>query len=271
VALSVKLLLVSADGGLMRVARSADAGQYAEARFRLLRRPYRQRVLPRAAVLLIPLTFAGATLSAIGHGTVLWLGGTLLGGSLVMWLYVADSVPAHIERWGIGAAGERRTERVLRPLQRVGWTIRHDLDLPGAGNIDHLAVGPAGVFVLDSKAWSGIVTVDQDGATITARDAPDSAWLARGEHRAATRTAARTARALAVAVGRTVPAAQSVIVVWGAFPQRVAVSGGVTYVAGEHVHDWLIGQRACLNRTELAALSAANTPGLFGSESSHLL
>jgi hypothetical protein len=175
VALSVKLLLVSADGGLMRVARSADAGQYAEARFRLLRRPYRQRVLPRAAVLLIPLTFAAAMLSAIGHGTVLWLGGTLLGGSLVMWLYVADSVPAHIERWGIGAAGERRTERVLRPLQRVGWTIRHDLDLPGAGNIDHLAVGPAGVFVLDSKAWSGIVTVDQDGATITARDAPDSA------------------------------------------------------------------------------------------------
>ena len=115
------------------------------------------------------------------------------------------------------------------------------------------------------------MTVDQDGATITARDAPDSAWLARGEHRAATRTAARTARALAVAAGRTVPAAQSVIVVWGAFPQRVAVSGGVTYVAGEHVHDWLIGQRACLSRTELAALSAANTPSLFGSESSHLL
>ena len=60
------------------------------------------------------------------------------------------------------------------------------------------------------------------------------------------------------------------IVVWGTFSQRVAVSGGVTYMAGEHVHDWLIGQRACLSRTELAALSAANIPSLFGSESSHL-
>jgi hypothetical protein len=114
------------------------------------------------------------------------------------------------------------------------------------------------------------VTVDQDGATITSRDASDAAWLARGEHRAATRTAARAARALAAAAGRTVPVAQSVIVVWSIFPLRVAVSGGVTYVAGEHVHDWLIGQHACLNRTELAALSAANIPSLFGSESSHL-
>src|SRR4051812_32411396 len=52
--------------------------------------------------------------------------------------------------------------------------ITHDLDLPGAGNIDHLAVGPAGVFVLDSKAWSGVVTVEQDGATITPRDDPDA-------------------------------------------------------------------------------------------------
>ncbi len=42
-------------------------------------------------------------------------------------------------------------------------------------------------------------------------------------------------------------------------------------MAGDHVHDWLIGQRACLNRTELAAFSGANVPSLFGSESSRLL
>jgi hypothetical protein len=37
-------------------------------------------------------------------------------------------------------------------------------------------------------------------------------------------------------------------------------------VAGEHLHDWLLGQRSCLNRAELAALSAANVPSLFSSE-----
>jgi len=213
------------------------------------------------------LTIAGVALSVVGHGTVLWCGGFLVGGSFVLWLYAADSVPVNVERWGAGAAGERRTERVLRPLQRVGWTVTHDLDLPGAGNIDHLAVGPAGVFVLDSKAWSGVVSVDQDGATITPRDDSDAAWLARGQRRAAARTAARVSRVLAAEVRMAVPAARSVVVVWGTFPQRVAASGGVTYVAGEHLHDWLLGQRSCLNRAELAAVSAANVPSLFSSDS----
>lgn len=248
-------------------ARSIEAGQYAEDRFRLLRQRYRRRVLPRAALALIPLTAAGAALSVVGHGTVLWTGGLLVGGSLVLWLYVADSVPVNVDRWRVGAAGERRTERALRPLQRVGWTITHDLDLPGAGNIDHLAVGPAGVFVLDSKAWGGVVSVDQDGATITPRDDPDAAWVARGQHRGAARTAARVSRALAAAAGMRTPAARSVVVVWGTFPQQVVASGGVTYVAGEHLHDWLLGQPSCLTRAELAALSAANVPSLFLSES----
>jgi hypothetical protein len=247
--------------------RSVEAGQYAEARFRLLRQRYRRRVLPRAAVVLIPLTAAGAALSVGGHGIVLWTGGLLVGGSLVLWLYVADSVPVTVDRWRAGAAGERRTERVLRPLERVGWTITHDLDLPGAGNLDHLAVGPAGVFVLDSKAWGGVVSVDQDGATIIPRDDPDAAWVARGQHRGAARTAARVSRVLAAAAGMAAPAARSVVVVWGTFPQRVAASGGVTYVAGEHLHDWLLGHRSCLNRAELAALSAANVPSLFSSGS----
>jgi hypothetical protein len=131
--------------------------------------------------------------------------------------------------------------------------------------MDHLAVGPAGVFVLDSKAWSGVVTVDSDGATITPRDDPDAAWVARGQHRAAARTAARATRALAAAVGLTVPAAQYVVVVWGTFPQGVAASGGVTHVAGEQLHDWMLGQRSCLTRAELAVLSAANVPDLFSS------
>jgi len=254
--------------GLVRVgARSAEAGQYADARFRLLRRRYRKRVLPRAAVVLSPLTIAGVALSVVGHGIVLWCGGLLVGGSLVLWLHVADAVPVNVERWRAGAAGERRTERALRPLQRVGWTITHDLDLPGAGNIDHLAVGPAGVFVLDSKVWSGVVSVDQDGATITPRDNPDAAWLARGQHRAAAHTAARATRVLAATARMTVPAAQSVVVVWGSFPQRVAASGGITYVAGEDLHDWLLGQRPCFKRAELAALSAANVPSLFSSKS----
>ncbi len=90
-----------------------------------------------------------------------------LGAAASFWFYALDAVPAHVERWAVGADGERRTEKALRRLERVGWHFIHDLDRPGAGNVDHLAIGPGGVYVLDSKAWRGVVIVDSAGATVT--------------------------------------------------------------------------------------------------------
>ncbi|HUB36190.1 MAG TPA: nuclease-related domain-containing protein, partial [Solirubrobacteraceae bacterium] len=58
--------------------------------------------------------------------------------------------------WGLGAEGERRTERALRPLVRSGWSIVHDVEAR-YGNYDHIAVGPAGVFLLETKNLRGIV------------------------------------------------------------------------------------------------------------------
>jgi hypothetical protein len=34
--------------------------------------------------------------------------------------------------WRRGTAGERRTARLLGPLERNGWAILHDLALPGS-------------------------------------------------------------------------------------------------------------------------------------------
>jgi hypothetical protein len=66
--------------------------------------------------------------------------------------------------WRQGAEGERRTGAVLASLQAQGWVVLHDLHWPGRpfANIDHIAVGPAGVFVIDSKNWTGSVLV-RDG------------------------------------------------------------------------------------------------------------
>jgi hypothetical protein len=61
-----------------------------------------------------------------------------------------------VSGWLQGAKGEQMTARALRPLEREGWRIFHDLQVPGsAANIDHLLVGPGGVWVIDSKLWSG--------------------------------------------------------------------------------------------------------------------
>jgi hypothetical protein len=47
--------------------------------------------------------------------------------------------------WRRGAAGERRTARLLAALERQGWAVLHDLAVPGSrANIDHLVIGPGG-------------------------------------------------------------------------------------------------------------------------------
>jgi hypothetical protein len=73
-----------------------------------------------------------------------------------------ESAPA--AKWRRGAEGERRTAQLLAPLRHLGWTVLHDRRIPGsAANVDHLVVGPTGVWVVDSKVWRGRVRVLGDG------------------------------------------------------------------------------------------------------------
>jgi hypothetical protein len=71
---------------------------------------------------------------------------------------------ADILAWRRGAAGERRTARLLAALERRGWAVLHDLAIPGTqANIDHLVIGPGGVIVVDSKRYRGRLRLDRDG------------------------------------------------------------------------------------------------------------
>jgi Nuclease-related domain len=66
--------------------------------------------------------------------------------------------------WRRGASGERRTARLLDPLERHGWAVLHDLAVPESrANLDHLVIGPGGVFVVDSKQYRGRLRLDAVG------------------------------------------------------------------------------------------------------------
>jgi len=57
-------------------------------------------------------------------------------------------------RWARGAAGEIVTAALLEKLPRKRWVVLHDLALPGSrANVDHLVIGPTGVWVVDTKAY----------------------------------------------------------------------------------------------------------------------
>jgi hypothetical protein len=66
--------------------------------------------------------------------------------------------------WRRGAAGERRTAQLLDPLKQHGWAVLHDLAVPHSqANIDHVVIGPGGVFVIDSKQYRGRLQLDPSG------------------------------------------------------------------------------------------------------------
>lgn len=63
--------------------------------------------------------------------------------------------------WARGAEGEASLATVIAPLAADGYYCLADRRFPeSAGNLDHLLVGPAGVFVVDAKSWSGKVAVE---------------------------------------------------------------------------------------------------------------
>ncbi len=62
--------------------------------------------------------------------------------------------PITIQGWQQGAGGELATARELaRRLARSDVIVIHDRRIPrrGRANIDHLAIGPGGVTVIDTK------------------------------------------------------------------------------------------------------------------------
>jgi hypothetical protein len=66
-----------------------------------------------------------------------------------------------VSAWRDGAEGERRTARHLEGLTDAGFIVLHDRRVPGyGGNLDHVAIGPTGVWVIETKSWTGKVEVD---------------------------------------------------------------------------------------------------------------
>jgi len=130
--------------------------------------------------------------------------------------------------WQRGARGERHTARLLRRLTRDGYVVFHDLVVPGSdANVDHLVIGPSGVFVIDSKQWTGHVHQGADG-------------LAWHNHYPLDRTL-QTVRWEAEAVGHLLGTrAAALLCVHGAHVQQGGVAAhGVAIVPARRLHEAL--------------------------------
>jgi hypothetical protein len=95
-----------------------------------------------------------------------WLAFDLRGWSLIgVELLVIATVLAvdriydpQLDRWARGARGEESVGAILDELRSGGWYVIHDLAL-GRGNIDHVLVGPGGVFAVETKSHRGRISL----------------------------------------------------------------------------------------------------------------
>jgi len=84
--------------------------------------------------------------------------GRRVGGVL---LAVTDE-PQSTRAWRRGAQGEQELAKALSGID--GLRLLHDRRVPGTrGNIDHLAIAPAGVFVIDAKLYAGRIEIRDVG------------------------------------------------------------------------------------------------------------
>jgi hypothetical protein len=135
----------------------------------------------------------------------------------------------------------KRTNQLLARLSDNDWTVLCDVD-PRHG-IDHVLVGPGGVFVLASRKPHGA------GA---ARVKDGVVWLRKGADARADRPGVginRNALEAAHALHRGIrsrtgrgPAVHPVVVLWCEFPQRVAESKQIAFVHGRDLLGWLGSQ-----------------------------
>jgi hypothetical protein len=154
--------------------------------------------------------------------------------------------------WRRGARRERRTARQLTRLAHHGWIVFHDLAVPGSrANVDHLVIGPTGVFLVDSKNWRGRLVFASDG-TLWHGSFPLTATLA---------TIGFEAAAISNALGMAGVVAEPLMVVHGStIPWGEQYLGGVAIVPGHQLVPTLLALPLLLTDQQITEIAdrAAN-------------
>jgi len=127
-----------------------------------------KRAASRATATVVAIVGAVAAMHA--HESKLALLLLLLSGVLAFASRQALQLAA---RSRVGAVSESHVRRVLKQPERRGWSIRHAVDWPGRGDLDHVLRSPSGMgFVIETK------TLRYTRAHL-ARTVDSARWLAR--------------------------------------------------------------------------------------------
>lgn len=150
--------------------------------------------------------------------------------------------------WRLGAEGEEAVGAQLAKLPDA-WVVVHDLPLSSSGaNLDHLVIGPAGIFALNTKNLTGRVWVGERAVMVNG-DRHPYLHVSRSEART-------TAQILGAAAGLEVSAHPVLVIMCHELTVR-AQPPDVTVLTRRQLVKWLRARPAVLTPEEVQRIAAA--------------
>ncbi len=188
----------------------------------------------------LPIWIMRAVLAlAAGIGVTVWQGWRL-GLTAAAFIAIADTVyrsrttsviPASVRV----TSAQRRTKRRLFLLRPAGYVALHRRAIPGSDSvIDHLVIGPGGVFTLDSELWDRRLPV-RSVSTDLLYHGP---YSQRSRLRQARWEAKQAASRLSKVLGQTITVRPAMAIYGPTVPWIVATLDGVDVFGGRRVRKY---------------------------------
>lgn len=140
----------------------------------------------------------------------------------------------------LGMDAEMAVGEELNTLMREGFWVFHDVPGDGPFNVDHVLVGPRGVFAVETKGRAKRIRATHDGHKVVFRDGKLEfpGWTETEPLAQARRNAAWLAKWLSSAVGETVQV-QPVLAIAGWFIERKS-RGDVGVISGKNPEGYFL-------------------------------
>jgi hypothetical protein len=164
-----------------------------------------------------------------------------------------------VEAWQKPSAAERKTERQLRGLAKNGYQVLHARAVPrddegvSDGRIDHLVIGPSGVYAIDSEKWDKHLPVRTlshrklfHGPTNKKERLDEARWEAE-----------QASKIISAQVGFQVPVQPSVAIYGPQIPWKVMRVRDVDVYSGGRAKSYLRRRSTILTDTDVERIARA--------------
>lgn len=196
---------------------------------------------------------------AAGVVAVILFGSWRIGLTVAIIAVIADTVHrartvSSIPAWRRASAAERRTEVQLKKLERSGFRTLHARAIPGSeAQIDHLVVGPTGVYAVDSEKWDKRLPVRVQSH----RKLFHGPFNRKPRLDEARWEAAQASQLISEALGREITVVPSLAIYGPPIPWRILNIREVDVFSGGLVRKWITKREKSLTTPEIDAIYRA--------------